>query len=135
MLYPRYRPRAQTFTSLPAKYDPSPENPTPPLLNYGIPVTCENLFNYATWAGKVTYFKHSPDQVSPRFLRSSIEFLGESIVYSLTLAEPYFTTPKCHYVVSLYSNNDYKEKQLVDEDEENVIDLIKSELEDRKSTV
>ena len=129
MVYPRYKPRAQTFTSLPAKYDPSPENPKPPVLNYGIPVTSDDLFKYATWAGKVTYFKLSPDQVSPRFLWSSVEVLSDSVIYPLILAEPYFTTPKCHFIVSLYSNYNYKEKQLVDEDEENVIDAIKGELE------
>ncbi|THH13097.1 hypothetical protein EUX98_g9759, partial [Antrodiella citrinella] len=45
------KPHSLAFETLPPEYDPSPENPNPPVLNFGIPCSQDALIEYAVWAG------------------------------------------------------------------------------------
>lgn len=47
----------------------------------------------------------------------------------LELAYLYHSTKKCEAIVAMYSNYSWKDERLVKEDEENVLDMVRQELD------
>ena len=129
MMYEKYKPRAQTFATLPPQFNPSAENPNPPVLHFGLPVTDPILQAYAEWAGELRCLKLNPTFVDPSFVFDAVKVLSEVCNCEFTLVDPYLKISKCHSVVSLYSNYNYKGRQLIEEDEQDVLGMMKAELE------
>ena len=129
-MYENYKERAQFFATLPLEYKPSRrKNPNPPVLNFGIPICLDSLMEYAVWAGELTPADLASDSLCPIVPYSAVEVLSEVCACKLRLVAPKIPTSKCEAIISLYSNYDYKGKQLVEKDEQNVLDMIRAELE------
>ena len=121
----------QSFATLPLEYKPSRrKNPNPPILNFGVPIRLQSLLEYAEWAGELTLddLDESSEYHSIIVPFSAVDVLSEVCAYELRLVTPNIPTSKCHAIISLYSNYDYKGKQLVEKDEQNVLDMIRAEL-------
>jgi len=132
--YQKHKPRARNFGKLPRQYRVSPENPNPPLLHYGVAVTERHLLKYAVWAGEDIYMPPNNlvayKQLHPLALDKAVKVLRETCVYNhFELADPYFMTPRCEVLVSLYTNYNYRGRRLIKEGEEDVIDMLKAELD------
>ncbi|THH30159.1 hypothetical protein EUX98_g4048 [Antrodiella citrinella] len=131
--YERHKHRAQDFVKLPAKYRPSRKNPKPPVLHFGVPVTGFDLLRYAVWQGKHIYLGDLdtyPKIINPHAYPDTVDILKETCAYDdFQLAEPYFVAPQQEMLVSLYTNYNFKTARLIPEDEQNLIDTLKEELD------
>lgn len=96
-------------------------NPNPPLLHFGLPVTYNQLKGYIDWV-TVTYNLEVFDPLTP--LTKSL-----NCPFRIGLEMPYFTTTKCQGLITLYTNYNFEERELIDEDEEDLLQRIKMELE------
>jgi hypothetical protein len=92
-------------------------NPNPPTVHYGIPLEAGDLPEYAERNGREP----------ARFMRE-VPILSEKIYYPLGFCVPFGPTADCRYVLELYSNYTMAKKQLIEEDEEDVISMVKEEL-------
>ncbi|THH30154.1 hypothetical protein EUX98_g4047 [Antrodiella citrinella] len=102
--YEKHKHRAQDFVIVPAKYRPSRMHPKPPVLHFGVPVTAFDLLRYA--------------------------ILKETCAYDdFVLEQPYFVAPQQEMLVSFYTNYNFKTTRLIAEDEQNLIDVLKGELD------
>ncbi|THH19459.1 hypothetical protein EUX98_g8772 [Antrodiella citrinella] len=118
-----------TFETLPPEYDPSPENPDPPVLNFGIPCSQDSLIKYAIWAGVDVLLPQNRNAINPFAMYDAVRVLRETCVYDkLYLAFLAVTTSKCHAIVAVCSSKNHKTGRLVSEDEKNVFDVVKDEL-------
>ena len=92
-------------------------NPTPPTVRYGIPLDANDLSDYAE--------RNSREPA--RFMRE-VPILSEKVEYPLGLYVPFGPTADCRFVLELYSNYTMGKKQLIEQDEEDVISMVKEEL-------
>ena len=69
-------------------------------------------------------------QLNPWVIHRSVARIAEVVDFPpLKLAYPYHSTKKCEAIVAMYSNYTWKEERLVAEDEENVLDMVRQELD------
>ena len=98
-----------------------------------MPVTKFQLLYYAKWSGIDIYLPYRPEygkQLNPWVVSRSVRRIAEVVDFPpLTLAYPYYPTKKCQVIVAMYSNYNWKQEKLVAEDEENVLDMVRQELD------
>ena len=92
-------------------------NPSPPTVHYGIPLEASDLREYAERRNR------DPE----RFARE-VPILSEKVNYPLGLCVPFGPTTDSQFILELYSNYTMGKKQLIEEDEEDVISMVKEEL-------
>lgn len=126
--YPKYRPRAQAFYTLPDRYRLTPENPSPPTLHFGIPVSAPQILDYGVSKGVVREDYSIGSIITYRYAQV-VKRLSRSCGYELTLKRLFFTTMKYAFVISLYSNYNYHQRQLGREEELAVFNKIKDKLQ------
>ncbi|THH27928.1 hypothetical protein EUX98_g6249 [Antrodiella citrinella] len=124
-------PYSQAFNELLAEYKPTPENPNPKKLVYGVPVPASALFEYAEWAGLATYAGNGQER-QPRFscLAVAVSLLSKFCDdYKLGLAIPHLPLSNRSFIVSMCNNYNYR-TGIIDIDLANdMTQLIQSEFE------
>jgi hypothetical protein len=109
---------------LPAEYKVTESNPKPPLLTYGIPAEVDKISAYG--------HKHESERPEPgkpfdRWFAMLV--LSKHVQYPLRLGFPAMLATEYTTVVVLYTNYNMDKKKLVQEDEEDVVAMIKEALE------
>ncbi|KAI0308624.1 hypothetical protein OF83DRAFT_1089674 [Amylostereum chailletii] len=114
------------MTNLPPQYRRTCENPNPPLLYFGIPVSYKSLIDYAEQEGVLRSNRHFPDGICPTSTFTAVKQLGKICCFpTLTLETPFPLRPRYTAIVKLYSNY---EPILVKDDEAFLVAMIKEEL-------
>jgi hypothetical protein len=109
---------------LPDEYRVTESNPKPPLLTYGIPVDIEKVLAYGR---KHESERPNPDKPPRRMFQMVV--LSKHVQYPLRLGFPAMLATEYTSVVVLYTNYNMDKKKLVQEDEEDVISMVKEALE------
>ncbi|THH27939.1 hypothetical protein EUX98_g6255 [Antrodiella citrinella] len=101
-------PYGQPLDSLPAEYDPTPENPKPRRLVYGIPVTTGALFDYAKWAGVAQYVGHGKwKRPNPFSFDKAVDLLSNHCRFDMYLKTPYLYLSTRHCIIEFWNNYNY----------------------------
>ncbi|THH15814.1 hypothetical protein EUX98_g9403 [Antrodiella citrinella] len=101
-------PYGQALDSLPAEYDPTPENPRPRRLVYGIPVTTDALFDYAEWAGLAQYVGRGTwKRPNPFSLDKAVDLLSDYCRFDMYLKTPYLYLSTRHCIIEMWNNYNY----------------------------
>ncbi|KAI0057672.1 hypothetical protein BV25DRAFT_1841529 [Artomyces pyxidatus] len=115
---------------LPRKYVVTRDNPHPPFLAFGFLRTIDQLFAYAQKHGLKD--DEDPDEpLTPEFcVFPCLERLREVASEPYLSIVPVFSpTDEEVYVVTLYTNNTMCALQCTDEDEQDILQLLREELE------
>ncbi|THH27927.1 hypothetical protein EUX98_g6248 [Antrodiella citrinella] len=125
-----FMPYSQVFDELPAEYKPTPENPNPKKLVYGVPVPASALYEYAEWAGLATYVGRGEKKM-PRFscLAVAVELLAKHCEYKLGLAVPHLRLSDRDFIISMCNNYNYQTGIIDPQFADDMTDFIQSELE------
>ncbi|THH22409.1 hypothetical protein EUX98_g8199 [Antrodiella citrinella] len=126
-----FMPYSQVFDELPAEYKPTPENPNPKKLVYGVPVPASALYAYAEWSGLATYVVRGQKK-TPRFscLAVAVELLSKFCGdYKLGLAIPHLALSDRDFIISMCNNYNYRTGIIDIELAKDMTQLIQSELE------
>jgi hypothetical protein len=108
---------------LPPEYKVTENNPKPPLLTYGIPVEMSKVVEYGR--------QHESERANfrkPILGMLAIPVLSKHVQYPLRLGFPTMLTTDYGAVMVLYTNYDVDKAQLIEEDEEDVIAMVKEAL-------
>ncbi|KAA1470897.1 hypothetical protein DENSPDRAFT_836824 [Dentipellis sp. KUC8613] len=115
------------------KYLPSKFRPDPPLVHFAFPIhDLKLIYDYAVKHDLVEYYPNTifkPPPVATEYTWSKVvQRLSKQVEYELDTPMPYSPTADASMILSFYNNYDMGEKQLLDEDEEDVIALLQEEL-------
>jgi hypothetical protein len=109
---------------LPPEYKVTESKPKPPLLTYGIPVDIDKVTAYGC-----KNESERPDAGKPVRRMFEMIVLSKHVQYPLRLGFPAMLATEYTAVVVLYTNYNMDKRQLVEEDEEDVISMVKEALE------
>lgn len=91
----------------------------PPLVHFGIPLKDVSIIGeHAKRNGR-----------HPLRIMREVYYLSRKVEYKLEFCRPFRKTADCRAVLELYSNYTMDEKKLVEEDEEDVISMVKDALQ------
>ncbi|TFY59373.1 hypothetical protein EVG20_g7816 [Dentipellis fragilis] len=129
---PEYAPR-KPMVLLKHKYIPSKERPDPPLVHFAFPIHDLKLaYDYAVKHDLVEYYPNTifnPPPVAKEMMWwNVVQRLSKQVEYELDTPMPYPPTTDASFILAFYNNYNMGEKQLHDEDEEDVIALLQEEL-------
>ena len=110
------------MTQLPDQCRVTKANPNPPLVHFPIPVDEVDIFKYA--------IKHKLIYPDPRVpdIAEAMKHLSQYAEYELDLSWPFEPTADCGLILILYDNYTMKDKMLIDEDQEDVIQMVQEAL-------
>ncbi|KAN0084010.1 hypothetical protein V8E55_007514 [Tylopilus felleus] len=110
------------MAQLPDQYRVTKANPNPPLVHFAIPIDAVVLYNYAA--------KHKIVHPEERILDlgKAMEHLSEYAEYEIYVYWPFKATADCGLILVLYDNYTMKDKRLIDEDQEDVIQMVQEAL-------
>lgn len=123
----RYASRCP-MTQLPDRYRVTAANPDPPLIHFAIPVHIFDLYKYADKHGLIDYYPNFPRVPSPVSAIVATDHLSQVVQYELEFGWPFEPTAECGIILSLYDNFTIQEKMLIDEDQEDVVQMVREEL-------
>ncbi|KAG6371026.1 hypothetical protein JVT61DRAFT_10749 [Boletus reticuloceps] len=122
-----YAPRSP-MSQLPERYHVTKENPEPPKLYFAFPHLNKALYKYAEEYDLTRYIRCDPKVPSPATLFSVAGHLSKHVDYGLNVAFPFLNTADCTSIIVLYDNYTMNNKQLIEEDEEDVIEMVQEAL-------
>ncbi|KAI0311069.1 hypothetical protein OF83DRAFT_792820 [Amylostereum chailletii] len=127
-----YKPRLP-MDKLPSKYVPTTTNPYPILLHFGIPTSGEALTAYALKKSIAVFEKDDPTRTCT--LRTPVAAVKRLVKecgfrdFELMLQTPRLLPRDCDYLVALYSNHTMRKHALILSEENEVLDIIRRELD------
>ncbi|KAH8087150.1 hypothetical protein BXZ70DRAFT_955767, partial [Cristinia sonorae] len=127
LIYDWYRPLSEPLAQLPPKWRHCPKtNRRPPLLHFGLVISKACLQEYIE---RNALRQHEYDPAKRQMARRLEEVAQCKHVF---IADPMSYSPLRRFVVSLDSNYNHRKYRLYPEDEEDVINDIREELQLRK---
>lgn len=109
---------------LPDEYKVTESNPNPSLLTYGIPVNVAKINAY-----ELKHESERPHPTKPFHRCFAMHILSKHVQHPLRLGFIASLATEYSVVVVLYTNHNMAKRQLVEEDEEDVISMVKEALE------